>query len=54
MLLLKKDEYTGEYLYKNKWYDHYPAEEIDKDEAAREDAYEEYKENKHGIHNDKL
>ncbi|RPI53102.1 MAG: hypothetical protein EHM49_04700 [Deltaproteobacteria bacterium] len=37
MQILNHDPYTGEWCYRGIWYDHYPADKIEADEAARED-----------------
>jgi len=35
-----QDPETGEWRYHGKWYDYFPSEEVEKDEAALEDYWE--------------
>jgi len=35
-----QDPATGEYRYKNKWYDNYPSEELESDEAAYDEHWD--------------
>jgi len=38
--LPQRDSVTGEYRYNGKWYDYYPSEEIEQDEAALDEHYD--------------
>ena len=38
--LPQRDGVTGEYRYNNKWYGHYPSEEMEQDEAALDEYWD--------------